>query len=352
MSALNNFTTDIIRPERTTKNNKKIILLRILAIFGVTLGVIIFTLIGVITIIFYGPSPAARDLLVNTVMETSAAQFVARIYFSDSEIDAIIKANTPQAATTVTDVSGVVLADDKANIDLSLITIEDVSGPTFVGKMMIVNDPSRVFIHSLQTLDKDAKGQLLTKMINSTGAVAGINGGGFYDPNGTGGGGMPVGTLIKNGKIVSDTKSKHSTIIGFDKENKLIVGDMSAKEAIKLGVQEAVSFGPALVINGERMPITGTGGGLNPRTAIGQTSDGRVLMLVIDGRQPHSLGASYTDVADVMMDYDAINAANLDGGSSSMMVHEGEILNTFSAIIGQRYIPTAFLIKPSEKSGE
>ena len=351
MSYLNNFTADLVRPEQNTKYKSIKLVARLIAIFGIVIGFILFAVFGVITLIFYGPSPAARDLLVNTVMETSAAQFIAHMYFTDTEIDEIIKANTPQASTTVTDGSGVVLSDGEDALDLSLITIEDVSGPTFVGKMMIVNDPSRIFIHSLPKIDEKAKGQLLTKMIETTGAVAGINGGGFYDPNGTGGGGMPVGTLIKGGRILSDTETKHSTIIGFDKEHKLIVGDMTATQAIAIGVQDAVSFGPALIINGERMPITGTGGGLNPRTAIGQTSDGRILMLVIDGRQPHSLGASYTDVAEVMMDYKAVNAANLDGGSSSMMVHEGEILNTFSAIIGQRYIPTAFLIKPPEKSG-
>ena len=311
----------------------------------VALALILIAFFGATTIICYGPSPAARDLFVNTVMETSAAKFLAQMYFSEQQISTIIANNTPRTVTAVTDGSGVTTGGGDADFDLSAITVEDVKGPTFVGKMMIVNDPSRLFIQTVTTFDTYGEGELLIDMIDKAGAVAGINGGGFYDPGGNGKGGMPLGIVIQKGKLVSNMETKYSTLIGFDADNKLVVGDMSGEAAIALGVQEAVSFGPALVINGNRVPITGTGGGLNPRTAIGQRKDGAVLMLVIDGRQPHSLGASYKDVADVMMTYGAVNAANLDGGSSSMLFYNGELLNTLSSLIGPRPIPTAFLVR-------
>ncbi len=91
--------------------------------------------------------------------------------------------------------------------------------------------------------------------------------------------------------------------------------------------------------------VTGTGGGVNPRTAIGQRADGAVLLLIIDGRQTHSLGATLNDLINVFLDFDAVNAANLDGGGSTVFYYNGEIYNKISSIYGARGIPTAIVIK-------
>lgn len=91
--------------------------------------------------------------------------------------------------------------------------------------------------------------------------------------------------------------------------------------------------------------MAGSGGGLNPRTVLGQRADGAVLMLVIDGRQAHSIGATYKDCIDVMLEYGAVNAANLDGGSSSMLVYNGEVQNVCASLYGSRPLPTAFVVK-------
>lgn len=69
------------------------------------------------------------------------------------------------------------------------------------------------------------------------------------------------------------------------------------------------------------------------------------MLLVIDGRQASSLGASYKDCVEVMVKYGAVNAANLDGGTSSVMVYDGEIINSTFALYGAREVPTSFLIK-------
>ena len=103
-------------------------------------------------------------------------------------------------------------------------------------------------------------------------------------------------------------------------------------------------FTPTLIVNGNPAEVSGTGGGLNPRTVIGQRADGAVLLLVIDGRQPHSVGATLQDCMQEMLNYGAVNAANLDGGSSSMMVYEGEVINTCASLNGSRNQPTAWLV--------
>ena len=87
---------------------------------------------------------------------------------------------------------------------------------------------------------------------------------------------------------------------------------------------------------------------LNPRTVIGQRYDGAFLLMVLDGRQPSSFGSTYQDIIDIMQQYDAVNAANLDGGNSTVMVYDGETLNTTVSIKGDRRVPTAFIVE-SEK---
>ena len=117
---------------------------------------------------------------------------------------------------------------------------------------------------------------------------------------------------------------------------------MSGQHALDRGIRDALSFGPVLVMNGRASTVKGSGSGLNPRTAIGQRSDGAVLLLVIDGRQPSSLGATYADLIDIMMDFGAVNAANLDGGNSSGMYYKGSIINRG---LLSRGLPTCFIVK-------
>lgn len=81
------------------------------------------------------------------------------------------------------------------------------------------------------------------------------------------------------------------------------------------------------------------------RTVIGQRYDGAFLLMVLDGRQPSSFGSTYQDIIDIMQQYDAVNAANLDGGNSTVMVYDGETLNTTVSIKGDRRVPTAFIVK-------
>ena len=84
--------------------------------------------------------------------------------------------------------------------------------------------------------------------------------------------------------------------------------------------------------------------GVNPRTAIGQRSDGAVLLLVIDGRQVISMGATYQDLVDIFLEYGAVNACNLDGGSSTLMWFDGGYVNNCASVVGIRPVPTTFIV--------
>ena len=176
-------------------------------------------------------------------------------------------------------------------------------------------------------------------------ATAAINAGGFEDIGGVGDGGTPLGIVMSEGNLKYGNLDETYNVIGFDKNNVFVIGTMTARDAVNRGIRDAVSFGPFLIMNGTPLEVTGMGGGLNPRTAIGQRADGAVLLLVIDGRQTHSLGATMNDLINVMLDFGAVNAANLDGGGSTLLYYDGKIQNNVSSIYGARGVPTAILVK-------
>lgn len=130
----------------------------------------------------------------------------------------------------------------------------------------------------------------------------------------------------------------------------MIAGSYSLSQLRSLGVVQCVGFGPVLVENGKEVPVQ-AGWDRNPRTAIGQAKDGTVIMIVTDGRYatgPNDAGATYEDVANLMLKYHADIAANLDGGSSSTMVYEGKVLNRPVDILGERSVATSIVVMPSK----
>jgi exopolysaccharide biosynthesis protein len=297
-----------------------------------------------ILILLKGPSPTFSTLAVTTMMETRRGKAVAHLFFSEDELNQMLAKNAITETTEVTvdaDTDFTIPDSEKNNID-----VYDVNGSTFTGKMMVVRDPSRITLAVNTEMGSEyTSGFQVEEYVTSQNAVAGINAGGFDDPNGQGDGSIPLGVTIKDAQIVSGKADDWGTLIGFNAHHHLIVGQMTAQQAIDWGIVDAVTFSPVLIVNGAAATITGTGGGLNPRTVIGQKADGSVLLLVIDGRQTTSLGASYDDCIRIMLQYGAINAANLDGGSSTVMVYNGEIINSVVSLYGDRKVPTAWIVK-------
>ncbi|MER3401773.1 MAG: hypothetical protein C4337_00335 [Armatimonadota bacterium] len=103
-------------------------------------------------------------------------------------------------------------------------------------------------------------------------------------------------------------------------------------------VQEAVAGGPWLLRDGQVVPAEQMEqAGFNranfierrhPRTAVGRTAQGEVIWLTIDGRQPHSQGATLPELAELMRRYGAVEAINLDGGGSTTLVVRNLIVNS------------------------
>lgn len=333
---------------KTKKLSKRQILGRVSASIGTAVALILLFLFGVVHILEFGPSVTARNLFVNSALESSAGGFMATWFFSDEEIEEMRNINSIEAIDEITDTSLITIDKDNnagGEDNREEIEIVDIDGKSFHGKLMIVKNPSRVSVGICNSTFDGSAGKTVAKIAEDYKAVGAINAGGFLDENGVGNGGTPIGIVVSDGELKYGNPDTTYEVIGFDKNDILVVGKMTAKQAMDRGIRDAVSFGPTLIVNGQAAIVNGSGSGINPRTAIGQTADGSVLLLVLDGRQINSIGATYGDVIDVMLKYGAVNAANLDGGTSTVMYYDGEYINNTSAIYGSRNLPTTFIVR-------
>ena len=141
-------------------------------------------------------------------------------------------------------------------------------------------------------------------------------------------------------------KSSRYSLIGLTSDSKLVLGKYNYQEAMAQGIESAIEFGPYLIVNGKNQITNANSGGIHPRTAIGQKQDGTMIFVVIDGRQVgYSIGTNLLELQNIFNKYDAYNAANLDGGSSSTMYYNNKLTNKPSTPAGQRYLPNAFIVK-------
>ena len=346
-----------MKESTTQKRDIRRILGRTLSFLAVTLLSLTAILLGVIWVLEKGPSPTVTAIFCRSVRETSAVQWVANIYLTDEEIDQYKSQSTENVVTDTVNTSLIQIQQaeqDDADQSPALELIE-ISDGTIKGKLLIVKDPSRVILGTSDNMGHQA-GLQLTDMVAKYNGVAGINAGGFNDENGRGNGGIPQGLVVVDGELVWGSLNSTYNVIGFDKNHILHVGTMTGQQAMDVGIWHAVSFvthdglASALIINGE-VQYQNLASGVNPRTAIGQREDGAVLLLVLDGRSINTLGATMENICDVMLEYGAVNAGNLDGGSSSVMVYEGEIINSCASVTGPRNIPTGFIVLQEGENG-
>lgn len=310
-----------------------------------TLGVMAFAFV------FYGPWDGFRNFWITSAMTTMNHQYLATWFYSDKTIQKVLASNSVEEVDEATNPDLVqlrhytdktiykneydkeVLTRDEGN---DLYKVIEIKGASYQGYLVVLYDPSKISIATTAYLG--VRGQDILAVSKRENAIIAMNAGGFYDPDWNSNGALPHGTVISNGKVVSDYEDARmgGGFICFTKENKLVLSKMSKEEALNIGCRDAVEFGPYLIVNGKSSFINGNGGwGIAPRSAIGQRKDGIVLMLVINGRIPTSIGASMRDLTEVMERYGAYNASNLDGGSSTELVIKNEIINT--PVAGGRY---------------
>lgn len=310
--------------------------------------------------VLYGPNDTFRTWLITTAMTTMNHQYYCKWFYNSDEINKVLTSNSVGRSESDTDPNLITFEEEekyandyekavlqRAEDALYKVITFEVNGCD--AYLAVIYDASKIRVGVSKNIGRS--GQYIYDMAREQGAILAINGGGFYDPNYNGNGANPIGVTIADGKIITDEPydSMNGGIIGFDLENRLVLlRDASAKDAISYGLRDAVTMGPFLIVNGTMADIKGNGGwGYGARTAIGQRKDGIVLMLVVDSNEFRTKGASIKDLAEIMQKYGAVNAANLDGGTSSALVINNKLINDpiNSALQHKtRGIPTIFKV--------
>lgn len=344
---------------------------------------VLFTVIALILVaaclalnlIFNGPSPAARDVLTMSLLEPSGTKWIPGLFMDAETLDSIRTREDSNLTDEFSNTSEIVInkdaaistgTDEWANSPDG-IRFESHSGDTYNAHIMIVRDPSKVYLGtSTENFSTSIPGTRIDDQIETDGAIAGVNAGAFFD-NGTSDpsvGSVPEGLVYSKGTCKWTTGSPPNGIkgfAGFNKDNILVVAqdNLSKAQAEELNIRDGCCFGPVLIMNGEiNQEAYNSNSGWNPRTAIGQRKDGAVVFVCIDGRQAGSMGGTYKDVIDIMIEYGVVNACNMDGGSSSIMVYRDtyglfgeagtvQVINSYSLLQERpRKMPTFWMVAP------
>lgn len=349
------------------------VMLRTLAFLTTFVAAAAVVLLIVLKMFCSDAFPHVQQTFVTTILETGQLKFLASWFLSPEEIQAIVDQNSMKElnAEINTDLIqsgsfGSVETDGTGTTDDETADIEivEVAGSTYTGTMMIVKDPSRVSLATIYPWKQ--YGVTLEELVTSNDAIAGINGGLYNSTDNTGG--APYGVIVSNGEIQHNKPQEYRglVLVGFTEDHILQIVDISEMNSedvenlvAEMKIRDAVTFQEEasdvnnhfvqLIINNEAREMNGAGSGLNPRTAIGQRADGAVLLFVTDGRgKSGHLGASSGDLIEVMQEFEAVNAANLDGGSSSCMYYDGEYLMssvTFYYSNSSWRLPAGFIVK-------
>ena len=344
---------------------------------------VLFTVIALILVaaclalnlIFNGPSPAARDVLTMSLLEPSGTKWIPGLFMDAETLDSIRTREDSNLTDEFSNTSEIVInkdaaistgTDEWANSPDG-IRFESHSGDTYNAHIMIVRDPSKVYLGtSTENFSTSIPGTRIDDQIETDGAIAGVNAGAFFD-NGTSDpsvGSVPEGLVYSKGACKWTTGSPPNGIkgfAGFNKDNILVVAqdNLSKAHAEELNIRDGCCFGPVLIMNGEiNQEAYNSNSGWNPRTAVGQRKDGAVVFVCIDGRQAGSMGGTYKDVIDIMIEYGVVNACNMDGGSSSIMVYRDtyglfgeagtvQVINSYSLLQERpRKMPTFWMVAP------
>ena len=307
--------------------------------------------------VVYGPYEYLREWYIMTAITSGQHKYLAYIFYSQEQIDEVVNKNriVYSGETTNPDMINIVdnpntgvyanayereILEHDSDQDYKVITIDENG---IYGWITVIYQPQRLN----QVVTNTSQGEFITEFSERFGAKIAINRGGFnltedytrYN----------LGSIILDGKIFKDTGQKEM-LICMTNEGKLLLLNTTIQEAATHDVKWALYFEPFLIVNGVKTQF-GSGsnpGGLQPRTGIGQRADGIVLLMTIEGRGGNgSRGANFREMTELFDRYSCINAANLDGGGSTMLAINGELMNEPISYqgAGERHIYNAIIYK-------
>jgi len=249
------------------------------------------------------------------------AETISTVSSASSSSDAEAASKAAETAT-VTDTS---YSDDNISVTLTEKTVSNTQ--VYIADVTVSSSEYLKTAFAQNTYGNNVTAKTSETAANNN-AILAINGD-YYGANTT-------GYVIRNGIVYRDTVREDSSngdlAIYKDGSFKIIYEDqVSADQLVKDGVVNLLAFGPSLVENGEIVVDTNSEVGQsmssNPRTAIGIIDENHYIIIVSDGRTSESEGLSLYQLAEIMKSYGVKTAYNLDGGGSSTLYFNGQVIN-------------------------
>ena len=308
----------------------------------------------------YGPIDYAKVFWITTAMDTGNHQYLANIFYSEETIKEVMNDNYLEDFSEDTDTSSITIGKQEPVTSYTSVYEKEIleHDPDALYKliefkynefdcyMIAVYDPTRIEVAYNKKINE---GKILTEIIQNNNAILGVNGGGYFI-----GSGYPQGMIVHDSKIIYSSGTERVPTGAINEDGVLMVGSFNASDVKEKRIKEAVSFGPALIVNGKPATFKGNGGsGINPRTVLAQRKDGIILLLVVNG---YTKGLSFKgrggvylpELITILERYNAYNAVNMDGGSSTTMVIGNKLINEPCAPINknnQHFIRSAWILK-------
>lgn len=273
----------------------------------------------------------ALILAAYTVYAALDTFVIVRVLTPDTLPTATIEASTAptateppaEQATTAPISTDTEYHDDQIDIVLTTMRVENTT--VYVADVQIAD---------ISLLKTALAGNTYARNLTETTSVQAANAGAILAINGDYYGAQERGYVLRNGVLyrASAQSGTDALVIGADGNFRIITeGETSADTLVREGAWQVLTFGPALISGGQvtvsSSDEVGRAMTSNPRTAIGQISEGHYLLVVSDGRTKESAGLSLRQLAELMQSLGAQIAYNLDGGGSSTMVFQGRVVN-------------------------
>lgn len=246
---------------------------------------------------------------------------------TDNSSDNSNEDNSTESNSDNTTIAGTQLGTYSSdNIQITLTQYRENNTDIYVADIQVVSVEYLRTAFANQTYGKNVTEKTST-IANENEAILAINGD-FY-------GARNRGYVIRNHQIYRESSagnSQEDLVIYTDGSFEIISeGDVTAQELLEQGAWQVLSFGPGLINQGEVMVTSDSevdrAMTSNPRTAIGEIDELHYVMIVSDGRTNQSEGLNLLELAKFMQSLGVTTAYNLDGGGSSTMYYNGEVIN-------------------------
>lgn len=224
-----------------------------------------------------------------------------------------------ESEAVITDTS---YADDHLQITIETVTVDDTA--VYIADIQVSDAAYLKTAFAGNTYGRNIT-DVTSSIAEDSGAVLAVNGDYYGFRN--------SGYVIRNGVLYRAVSGNNEDLVIDSEGNFSIVSEseVTAQSLLDAGAWQVLSFGPALVADGEIAVSSNTEVGKskssNPRTAIGQVSPLHYIFIVSDGRTDESEGLSLLELAELFAERGCTVAYNLDGGGSSTMWFNGQIVN-------------------------